>query len=228
MTERSVGTADSIAQRDPEVAAAIRQEMARQQDALVLIASENYPSRPVLEAGGSVLTNKYAEGYPGRRYYGGCEFVDIAENLARDRATRLFGAEAANVQPHSGTQANMAAYSALLKPGDTVLGMKLDQGGHLSHGSPVNFSGQTYEFVAYGVNRETELVDMEEVERLATEHRPAAIVAGYTAYPAHRRLRPLPRYSRTPWARSSSWTWRTSPGSWPGERIHRPCPTRRR
>ncbi len=180
MTEE---TTDSIAQRDPEVAAAIRQEMARQQGALVLIASENYPSRPVLEAGGSVLTNKYAEGYPGRRYYGGCEFVDIAETLAQERATKLFGAEHANVQPHSGTQANMAAYSALLKPGDTVLGMKLDQGGHLSHGSPVNFSGQTYNFVAYGVNRETELVDMEEVERLAVEHRPAAIVAGYTAYP---------------------------------------------
>jgi len=172
----------SILERDPEIAAAIQQEMDRQQRSLNLIASENYASRPVLEAAGTVLTNKYAEGYPGRRYYGGCDFVDIAETIAIERAKRLFGAEHANVQPHSGTQANQAAYAALLQPGDTVMGLRLDQGGHLSHGSPVNFSGKTYNFVAYGVDRETELIDFDEVERLAREHRPKAILAGYTAY----------------------------------------------
>ncbi len=168
--------------RDPEVAAAIQREMDRQQISLNLIASENYASRPVLDTSGTVLTNKYAEGYPGRRYYGGCDFVDLAETIAIDRAKRLFGADHANVQPHSGTQANQAAYAALLSPGDTVMGLRLDQGGHLSHGSPVNFSGKTYNFVAYGVDRETELIDFDEVERLAREHRPKAILAGYTAY----------------------------------------------
>ena len=171
-----------VLEHDPEVAAAIGKEMERQQFSLILIASENYPSRPVLEASGSVLTNKYAEGYPARRYYGGCEFVDMAESIAIERAKKLFGATHANVQPHSGTQANMAAYASLVQPGDTVMGMRLDQGGHLSHGSPVNFSGKQYNVVAYGVERESELIDFAEVEALAKEHRPKVIVAGYTAY----------------------------------------------
>lgn len=174
---------EMIKNSDPDLASAIESEIDRQKNSILLIASENYPSKPVLQATGSVLANKYAEGYPSRRYYGGCEFVDIAERLAQERAMRLFGAEHANVQPHSGTQANMAAYAAVVQPGDTILGMRLDQGGHLSHGSPVNFSGQTYNFIGYGVDRETELVDFDEVERLAIEHRPAALVAGYTAYP---------------------------------------------
>ena len=141
----------TIKSHDPELASAIESEIDRQTNSILLIASENYPSKPVLEATGSVLANKYAEGYPARRYYGGCEFVDIAERLAQERAMQLFGAEHANVQPHSGTQANMAAYAAVVRPGDTILGMRLDQGGHLSHGSPVNFSGQTYNFIGYGV-----------------------------------------------------------------------------
>jgi len=169
--------------QDPEVAEAIQKEMERQRRALNLIASENYASRAVLEACGTVLSNKYAEGYPGRRYYGGCEFVDIVETLARERAKALYGAEHANVQPHTGAQANMAVYFALLEPGDTVMGMRLDQGGHLTHGSPVNFSGKLYRFVSYGVDRETERIDYDEVARLAREHRPKLIVAGYTAYP---------------------------------------------
>ena len=157
----------------------------------MLIASENYVSHAVAEAQGSHLTNKYAEGYPGRRYYGGCEHVDVAEQLAIDRLKELFGADHANVQPHSGAQANMAAYFALLEPGDTVLGMQLDQGGHLTHGSPVNFSGKLYNFVSYGVDRETEYIDYQEVERLAREHRPKLIVAGATAYP---RIIDFPRF----------------------------------
>ncbi len=173
----------TLARQDPEVARAIEQEKLRQGRNIVLIASENYASQAVMEATGSPLTNKYAEGYPGRRYYGGCEYVDVVEQLAIDRAKALYGAEHANVQPHSGTQANMAAYYALLKPGDTVLGMRLDQGGHLSHGSPVNFSGKLYHFVSYGVDRETERVDYDEVARLARDARPKVIVAGYTAYP---------------------------------------------
>jgi glycine hydroxymethyltransferase len=168
---------------DPELALAMDKEAERQRNSVVLIASENYVSRAVLEAQGSHLTNKYAEGYPGKRYYGGCEFVDIAEQLAIDRAKALFGASHANVQPHSGAQANMAAYFSLLQPGDTVLGMRLDQGGHLTHGSPVNFSGNLYNFIGYGVDRETELIDYDEVEKLALEHKPKVIVAGYTAYP---------------------------------------------
>ena len=172
-----------LMEQDPDVALAIEKESERQRRNIVLIASENYASRAVLEAQGSVLTNKYAEGYPGRRYYGGCEYVDIAEQLAIDRAGELFGAEYVNVQPHSGAQANMAAYFAILEPGDTVLGMRLDQGGHLTHGSPVNFSGKLYNFVSYGVDRETEHVDYDEVERLTLEHKPKVIVAGYTAYP---------------------------------------------
>ena len=171
-----------LAQADPEIAQTIANEEMRQRRNLVLIASENYVSQAVREAQASVLTNKYAEGYPGRRYYGGCEYVDVAENLARDRLKKLFGAEHANVQPHSGAQANMAVYFALLQPGDTVLGMRLDQGGHLTHGSRVNFSGKLYNFVSYGVTRETELIDYEEMERLAKEHRPKVIVTGATAY----------------------------------------------
>ncbi len=172
-----------LSSSDPDVAQAIEKEARRQQRNIVLIASENYVSQAVLEAQGSHLTNKYAEGYPGRRYYGGCEYVDIVEQLAINRAQALFGAEYANVQPHSGAQANMAAYFSLLEPGDTVLGMRLDQGGHLTHGSPVNFSGKLYNFVAYGVDKETEYVDYDEVDCLAQEHKPKVIVAGYTAYP---------------------------------------------
>ena len=172
-----------LAKRDPEIAAVVRKEEERQRRKLVLIASENYASRAVLEAQGSVLTNKYAEGYPGRRYYGSCEWVDEAERMAIARVKQLFQAEYANVQPHSGSQANAAAYLALLKPGDTVLAMSLAHGGHLTHGSPASFSGKLYKFVHYGVNRETELLDYEEMERLAKEHRPKVIVAGASSYP---------------------------------------------
>ncbi|WP_029422274.1 serine hydroxymethyltransferase [Alicyclobacillus macrosporangiidus] len=168
---------------DPEVARAMEQELGRQRAKIELIASENFVSRAVMEAMGSVLTNKYAEGYPGRRYYGGCEYVDMVENLARDRVKQLFGAEHANVQPHSGAQANMAVYFAALQPGDTVLGMNLAHGGHLTHGSPVNFSGQLYQFAAYGVNPETETIDYDEVARIAKDVRPKLIVAGASAYP---------------------------------------------
>ena len=172
----------SLIDQDPEVGQAIRNEEVRQQRNINLIASENYASKAVLEAQGSVLTNKYAEGYPGRRYYGGCEFVDVAERLAIERAEALFNADHANVQPHSGAQANMAAYFALLSPGDTVMGMGLDHGGHLTHGSPVNFSAKIYNFVPYGIERELELIDYDGVERLAKEHRPKLIVTGATAY----------------------------------------------
>ncbi|MCA1588262.1 MAG: serine hydroxymethyltransferase [Chloroflexi bacterium] len=168
---------------DPEIAQVVRDEEERARTHLELIASESYPSLAVLQAMGTVLTAKYAEGYPGRRYYGGCEVVDVAENLARDRAKLLFGAEHVNVQPHAGAQANMAVYHALLQRGDTVLGLSLDQGGHLTHGSPVNFSGQYYNFVAYHVDRETHLIDMDEVRSLARQHRPRMIVTGATAYP---------------------------------------------
>ncbi len=168
---------------DPDVATAMKNEAERQRRNVVLIASENYSSAAVLEAMGSHLTNKYAEGYPGKRYYGGCEYVDVVENLAIERAKELFGADHANVQPHSGSQANMAAYFALLNPGDTVLGMSLDQGGHLTHGSSVNFSGKLYNFVSYGVDRETETLDYQQIETLAEEHKPKVIVCGFTAYP---------------------------------------------
>ena len=168
--------------RDPEVFAAIEGEEERQRRSIILIASENYTSKAVKEAAGSALMEKYAEGYPGRRYYAGCEYVDVVERLAQDRVKELFGAEYANVQPHSGVQANMAVYFAMLKPGDTVLGMRLDQGGHLSHGSPVNFSGQFYNFVSYGVSETSEQIDYAEVERLAEQHRPKLIVAGASAY----------------------------------------------
>ena len=172
-----------LAEQDNEIAGFIKAEQERQRRNIVLIASENYASRAVLEAAASVLTNKYAEGYPGRRYYGGCEHVDEVESLAIERVKAIFGAEHANVQPHSGAQANMSVYFALLEPGDTVLGMRLDQGGHLTHGSSVNFSGRFYNFVSYGVDQETEYIDYDEVARLAEEHRPKVIVAGATAYP---------------------------------------------
>lgn len=169
--------------RDPEIADAIQRETKRQSGKIELIASENFVSEAVLEAQGSIMTNKYAEGYPGKRYYGGCEYVDIAETLAIERAQRIFGAEHVNVQPHSGTQANMAVYFAALNPGDTIMGMNLSHGGHLSHGSPVNFSGRYYNVVSYGVKKETELIDFNEVEEQAKRHHPKMIVVGASAYP---------------------------------------------
>src|SRR5690625_998043 len=174
---------DHLKQNDPELFDAMEAEKKRQQDNIELIASENFVSEAVMEAAGSVLTNKYAEGYPGKRYYGGCEHVDVAENLARDRAKEIFGAEHVNVQPHSGAQANMAVYFSVLKPGDTVLGMNLSHGGHLTHGSPVNFSGVLYNFEEYGVDKETELIDYDAVLEKAKEVKPKMIVAGASAYP---------------------------------------------
>ena len=173
----------SLVETDPEIAGAIGREVHRQAEGLELIASENFVSMAVLEAAGSVLTNKYAEGYPGRRYYGGCEFVDVAESLAIARARQLFAAEHANVQPHSGAQANMAVYFAAVKPGDTVLGMNLAHGGHLTHGHPLNFSGMYYSIVPYGVRRDDERIDYDEAERLAVEHRPKMVIVGASAYP---------------------------------------------
>ena len=172
-----------LLQQDPQIAKAIEDETKRQQQNVILIASENYASKAVQEAQGSIMTNKYAEGYPGRRYYGGCEFVDVAESLAIDRAKQLFGSDHVNVQPHSGAQANMGAFFAVLEPGDKVMGLQLDQGGHLTHGSPVNFSGKLYDFVPYSVEPETELIDYDQVEALAKEHRPKLIITGATAYP---------------------------------------------
>ena len=171
-----------LAERDPQIAEAIRKESDRQRRNIVLIASENYASSAVLEAQGSPLTNKYAEGYPGRRYYGSCEFVDIAEQLAIDRALELFGAEHANVQPHAGATANLEAYAALCAPGDTIMGLQLDHGGHLTHGSPVNFSAKLYNFVPYGLDPETEQLDYDAIAAAARECKPKVIVAGYTAY----------------------------------------------
>jgi glycine hydroxymethyltransferase len=173
----------SLGETDPEIASAIANELHRQNSGLELIASENFVSQAVLQAAGSVLTNKYAEGYPGKRYYGGCEFVDVAESLAIARAKELFGGEHANVQPHSGAQANMAVYFALLKPGDTVLGMNLAHGGHLTHGPPLNFSGKLYTIVPYGVRQDDERIDYDELERLAREHKPKMIMVGASAYP---------------------------------------------
>jgi glycine hydroxymethyltransferase len=168
---------------DPQIAAAIDHETTRQHEGLELIASENFVSEAVLEAAGSVFTNKYAEGYPGKRYYGGCEFADVVEKLARDRAKQLFGAEHANVQPHAGSQANMEAYAAVLQPGDTILGLNLAHGGHLTHGFHLNFSGKTYKIVPYGVTKETETIDYDELQKLAEEHRPKLIIGGGSAYP---------------------------------------------
>ena len=173
----------SLADADPEIAQAIAHEITRQNSGLELIASENFVSTAVLEAAGSVMTNKYAEGYPGKRYYGGCEFVDVAETLAIGRAKALFGAEHANVQPHSGAQANMSVYLTLLKPGDTVLGMNLAHGGHLTHGHPLNFSGKLYTIVPYGVRKSDEQIDYDEIDRLAEEHRPKMVIVGASAYP---------------------------------------------
>jgi len=172
-----------LAEVDPQVAEVLALELERQQHTLEMIASENFVPQAVLECQGSVLTNKYAEGYPGRRYYGGCEYVDVAEQLAIDRACELFGAEHANVQPHAGAQANAAVYHALMQPGDVLMGLELAHGGHLTHGMKINFSGRLYEIVPYHVDRETSLVDMDEVEQLAREHRPKVILAGWSAYP---------------------------------------------
>ena len=180
-----------LSERDPEVAQAIRQENDRQRNSVVLIAAENYASKAVLEAQSGVMNNKYAEGYPGRRYYGGCEHVDVVETLALQRAKDIFGAEHVNVQPHSGAQANMAAYFAVLEPGDKVMGMELAHGGHLTHGAGVNFSGKLYQFIPYGVDRNTETIDYDEVERLALEHEPKVIVAGCSAYA---RILDFPRF----------------------------------
>ncbi len=174
-----------LAEVDPEVADAVRLELERQQRTLEMIASENFVPQAILDCQGSVLTNKYAEGYPGRRYYGGCEHVDVIETLAIERAKAVFGAEYANVQPHSGAQANAAAFHALLQPGDTIMGLALPHGGHLTHGMKINFSGRLYDVVAYEVDRETSLIDMDEVARLAREHRPKLIIAGWSAYPRH-------------------------------------------
>jgi len=182
-TETKAPLLRTLAETDPEIAGAIRDELHRQNSGLELIASENFVSRAVLEAAGSVMTNKYAEGYPGKRYYGGCEFVDVAERAAIERATTLFGADHANVQPHSGAQANMAVYLTLLKPGDTVLGMNLAHGGHLTHGHPLNFSGKLYTIVPYGVRKSDERIDYDELERLADEHHPKMIIVGASAYP---------------------------------------------
>lgn len=173
---------DELAKVDPEISAAIDKELGRQRSKLEMIASENIVSKAVMQAQGSVLTNKYAEGYPGKRYYGGCEYVDVAEQLAIDRAKKLFGAEYANVQPHSGAQANTAVYFALLQPGDTIMGMNLTDGGHLTHGSPVNLSGKYFKVVPYGVSKETERIDYDELERLAVQHKPKLIVGGASAY----------------------------------------------
>src|SRR5947199_5216789 len=168
---------------DPQIAAAIDNEVRRQHEGLELIASENFVSEAVLEAMGSVFTNKYAEGYPGKRYYGGCEFADVVEDLARERAKKLFGAEHANVQPHAGSQANMEAYAAVLQPGDTILGLNLAHGGHLTHGHHLNFSGKTYKIIPYGVTKETETIDYDELEKIAERERPKLIVGGGSAYP---------------------------------------------
>lgn len=200
----------TLASFDPALWSAIQSEQKRQEDHIELIASENYASPAVMAAQGSELTNKYAEGYPGKRYYGGCEFVDVVEQLAIDRAKQLFGADYANVQPHSGSQANAAVYMALCQPGDTVLGMSLAHGGHLTHGASVNFSGKLYQSLQYGLDPTTGLIDYEELERLALEHKPKMIVAGFLRIPAcwiFRATAKLP----TKWARICLWIWRMSP-----------------
>src|SRR5262250_3201921 len=181
MTEQE-RMARPLAEVDPEVFEAIRQETCRQHSQIELIASENFTSEAILQAAGSVFTNKYAEGYPGKRYYGGCEFADVVENLARDRAKQLFSAEHANVQPHSGSQANMAAYMSLLQPGDPILGLNLAHGGHLTHGHPLNFSGKMYKIIPYGVRKDTETIDYDELEQIAQRERPKLIVGGGSAY----------------------------------------------
>ena len=215
-----------LAEADPEIDAAIRQELRRQHDHIELIASENIVSRAVLEAQGSVMTNKYAEGYPGRRYYGGCEFVDIAEALAIERAKKLFNCEFANVQPHSGAQANGAVYLALMKPGEKLLGMSLAAGGHLTHGAAPSISGKWLDAIQYGVRRADALIDLEEVERLALEHKPRIIIAGGSAYSRiidFARFREIAdRVGAYLWS-----TWRTSPG-WSPRAFIPPFPARAR
>ncbi len=186
----------SLAEADPEIARAVELELGRLRDEIELIASENIVSRAVLEAQGSVMTNKYAEGYPGRRYYGGCQFVDIAERLAIERACKLFSCRFANVQPNSGSQANQAVFMALMQPGDVFMGLDLAAGGHLTHGSPVNMSGRWFKPVSYGVDRQTQRVDMDQVEALAREHRPKLIIAGGSAYARHWDFAALPRHLR--------------------------------
>src|ERR1700746_2000438 len=195
-TETTIPLWRALADTDPEIAGAIRDELDRQERGLELIASENFVSPAVLEAAGSVMTNKYAEGYPGKRYYGGCEFVDVAESLAISRAKELFGADHANVQPHSGAQANMAVYFTLLKPGDTVLGPNLSHGGHLTAGSPVNYSGKFYTIVAYGVRKDTERIDLDQVRDLAKQHRPKLIIAGGSAFPRAIDFKPFGEIAR--------------------------------
>ena len=180
---KNTGMYRPLFEADPQIAAAIDNETRRQHEGLELIASENFVSEAILEAAGSIFTNKYAEGYPGKRYYGGCEFTDIVENLARDRAKQLFGAEHANVQPHAGSQANMEAYAAVLQPGDTILGLNLAHGGHLTHGHHLNFSGKTYKIIPYGVTKDTETIDYDELEKLAEQERPKLIIGGGSAYP---------------------------------------------
>jgi glycine hydroxymethyltransferase len=192
MNERDA-MARSLSETDPEIYEAIQHEVERQHSHLELIASENFTSEAILEAAGSIFTNKYAEGYPAKRYYGGCEFVDVVENLARDRAKNLFGAEHANVQPHSGSQANQAAYAAVCSAGDTIMGLNLAHGGHLTHGHPLNFSGKTYKVVPYNVRRDDERIDYDELERLAHEHKPKLIIAGGSAYP---RIIDFPRFRK--------------------------------
>jgi len=219
----------SLAEADAEIAAAIANEVRRQADGLELIASENFVSTAILQAAGSVMTNKYAEGYPGKRYYGGCEFVDVAESLAIARAKQLFGADHVNVQPHSGAQANMAVYFALLKPGDTVLGMNLAHGGHLTHGHPLNFSGKLYTIVPYGVRKDDERIDYEELERLAHEHKPKMIMVGASAYPRvidFARIAKVAAEQHTPLNRVNARARRTSgPSCHPG--VTRPHGWRR-
>ena len=210
-----------LAEQDPQVAEAISEELDRQRNSIELIASENFTSPAVMQAMGSVLTNKYAEGYPGKRYYGGCEKVDIVEDLARDRAKELFGAKFANVQPHSGANANLAAYFATIKPGDVVLGMSLDNGGHLTHGSPANFSGKLYDFHAYGLG-EDERIDYDAIERMAKELHPKLIVGGASAYP---RVIDFERMARIAHDNGAlSWSiWPTSPAWLLRARIRRLC-----
>ena len=225
----------TLADVDPEIAKAVREEAQRQHRNLELIASENFVSEAVLEAVGSVLTNKYAEGYPGRRYYGGCEVVDVVEDLAIARAKELFGAEHANVQPHSGAQANMAVYFTLLKPGDTVLGPNLSHGGHLTAGSPVNYSGKFYSIVAYGVRKDTERIDLDQVRDLARQHRPKLIIAGGSAFPRAIDFGPFGDIARevgaVPWPTSHIPPGSSRPGStrrpWASRTSSRRRPTRR-
>ena len=214
---------EEVRRIDPEIAAVLQSELERQRRQLEMIASENFTSRAVLETMGSVLTNKYAEGYPKKRYYGGCEFVDTAETLAKERACELFGAERANVQPHSGSTANMTAYLAFMQPGDKVLGLSLSHGGHLTHGHPVNFSGLLFQAIHYEVDRETETIDYDRLRDLALAERPKVIVGGASAYPRFWDYEAM----RTRSALSSSSTWRTWPVWWRVEsiRIRFPTPT---